>query len=65
MIEFIDRQVKEQSPEVYNTFSNQKVRENRMNPFSGPVRAEGIKIDQAAGQQDLPLRAGQVLELQG
>ena len=31
MIEFIDRQVKEQPSEVYNTFSNQKVLENRMN----------------------------------
>jgi hypothetical protein len=33
MIEFIDRQVNEQLPDVYNAFSNQKVRENRMNPF--------------------------------
>ncbi len=38
-MEFIDRQVKEQSPEVYNPFSNQKVRGNPMNQFC-PVQGK-------------------------
>jgi hypothetical protein len=41
MIEFIDRQVKEHSPEVYNTFSNHKVRENRCDePVFKPGQAK-------------------------
>jgi hypothetical protein len=39
MIDVIDEQAKEQSPEIHNTFSNQKVGENRMNRFKPGQRS--------------------------